>query len=240
MSSKADLVDVWVIDLHTLNATDVARCTMVLSPTEKDRMRRFRFEQDRAAFRAAHALARIALSSIEATVSPHEWVFEETSHGRPEISLDCGVPRLRFNISHTRGVVACIVTRDLDCGVDVELMHRCNDLHALAHTVLAPAELAKIAAAPDTERPTLFCRYWTLKEAYAKALGLGISLAFDCVAFELYEGSARLHSGSDEWYFAQWLPTPTHTVATAVRARGPVRLIRHCSMPHNIVTEIQV
>jgi 4'-phosphopantetheinyl transferase len=240
MSSRADLADVWVIDLHTLNSADVATCDVVLSSAERDRMRRFHYKQDQDAYRAAHALARLALSSCEAAVPPHAWTFEETLHGRPEISAQCGSPRLRFNISHTRRVVACIVTSDLDCGVDVELTHRCSDLHDLARTVLAPSEWATIAAASDTERPILFSRYWTLKEAFAKARGLGMSLAFDQIAFDLFDGSARLHAHSGEWHFEQWSPTPTHTLATAVRARGPVRLIRHCEMPHNILTKIQV
>jgi 4'-phosphopantetheinyl transferase len=128
-------------------------------------------------------------------------------------------------------VVACIVTAELDCGVDVESTPRCYDLHDLARAVLAPAELARIAAAPDSERSILLCRYWTLKEAYAKALGLGMSLAFEKIAFELYEGIARLHGHSDEWYFEHWSPTPTHTVAIAIRTREPVHLIRHFGLP---------
>lgn len=237
MNSKVALADVWILDLHTLDAAEVARCDVVLSPAERDRMRRFHFRQDQDAYRAAHGLARIALSSRETAVPPHAWEFEETSHGRPEILAGRGFPRLRFNLSHTRSVVACIVTRDLDCGVDVESMHRCFDLHDLVQAVLAPTELAPIAAASDTERPMLFCRYWTLKEAYAKALGLGMSLAFDRIPFELFEGSARLHDQSDEWHFEQWSPTPTHTLATAVRATGSVRLIRHRGMPHTILTK---
>jgi 4'-phosphopantetheinyl transferase len=239
MSSESNIADVWILEPHTLNASDVARCDLIISPAEKDRMQRFRFAQDRDAYRAAHALARFALSSCEVSVLPHAWVFEETSHGRPEIAAGRDLPQLRFNISHTRKMVACIVTRDLDCGVDVELIHRCADLHNHGQTVFAPAELARIAAAPDIERPTLFCRYWTLKEACAKARGLGMSLPFDGMAFDLCEESARLHAHSDEWHFEQWSPTPTHTLATAVRADGPVRLARHCGLPHNI-TEIEV
>lgn len=238
MSSKTDLAIVWVVDLHTLNPSEVARCDMVLSSAEGDRLRRFHFREDQEAYRAAHALARFALSSFEAAVPPRAWEFAQTSHGRPEISAEGGVPRLRFNISHTRQVVACIVTRDLDCGVDVESTERRSDLHGLVRTVLAPAELATIAAAPEPERAALFCRYWTLKEAYAKALGRGMSLAFDRLVFELGEGSARLHTNSDEWHFEQWSPTSTHTLATAIRARGPIRLIRHCGLPGNRLSAI--
>src|SRR5688572_22249625 len=118
MSPQSPVADVWILEQQTLTAADVARCNAVISPAEQDRMQRFRFEQDRDSFRAAHALARFALSSWESAVSPHAWVFEETSHGRPEIAARRGFPQLRFNISHTRHLVACIVTRELDCGVD--------------------------------------------------------------------------------------------------------------------------
>jgi 4'-phosphopantetheinyl transferase len=239
MSSESHLADVWTLKPQALQAADITRCNVVISAAEKDRMRRFHFERDRDSYRAAHALARFALSSCEAAVPPDKWVFEMSSHGRPEVAGGCGLPRLRFNISHTRNMVACIVTRDLDCGVDLEATHRFSDLDDVARTVLAPAELGTIAAAPDTEQPMLFCRYWTLKEAYAKALGLGMSLAFDCMAFELCEGSPRLLNHSNEWHFEQWSPSPMHTLATAIRAHEPVYLVRHDGLPHN-ATKIQV
>jgi 4'-phosphopantetheinyl transferase len=128
-------------------------------------------------------------------------------------------------------VVACVVSRDLDCGIDVESINGCHGMQGLARTVLAPSELGRIAAAPDTERAKLFCRYWTLKEAHAKALGLGMSVAFDKIAFELCEGFAHLRAHSNEWHFAQWAPTSTHILATAVRTRKPVRLLRHSGLP---------
>jgi len=191
MSAKDDLADVWVIDLVTLTAADVARCAAVLSPAESDRLQRLHFDADRTAFCAVHALARIALSSIEEAVPPSVWIFDKTPEGRPEISAGSGLPRLRFNLSHTRGAVACIVTRDLDCGVDIEATGCWTDLEAVSRTVLAPSELAAIAAVPDPERATLFLRYWTLKEAYAKGLGLGLSMRFDRIAFKLCEEFPR-------------------------------------------------
>lgn len=240
MSSQAQIADIWILDPNTLTPADIARCNAAISTAEKARCDKFRFEPDRDAYRAAHALARFALSWCERAVPPQAWVFEQTSRGRPEIAASGGFPSLRFNISHTRQLVACIVTRALDCGVDVESIDRCSDLRPDAHAVLAPAELARIAGASDAERPTLLCRYWTLKEAYAKALGLGMSLAFEDVAFVLHDGYGRLQTHSDEWHFAQWSPASTHILATAVRARGPVRLVRHCGMPRNVLAKKQI
>ena len=143
------------MEVETLKAADVERCNIAISTAEKDHLRRFRSERDRNSYRAAHALARFALSSCETSVPPDAWVFEETAQGRPEISAGHGVPALRFNISHTRSVVACIVTRGLDCGVDVESINCCSDHHDLDRSVLAPSELSAFAAVADTKHPTL-------------------------------------------------------------------------------------
>src|SRR5262249_37412745 len=145
MSSQSQIADVWILEQHTLTAADIARCNAAISAAENARMRQFRFEQDRDSYRAAHALARVALSWCETAVPAHAWVFEENAHGRPEIAARRGFPQLRFSISHTRELVACIVTRELDCGVDVELIDRCSDLHDDAPSTLASAELARIA-----------------------------------------------------------------------------------------------
>src|SRR5437867_2105719 len=225
MSSQPHTADVWILEQHTLTAADIARCNVAISPAEKTRMGQFRFERDRDSYRAAHALARLALSWRERAVPPHAWVFQETSHGRPEIAARRGFPQLRFNISHTRHLVACIVTRELDCGVDVELIDRCSDLHDHAHSVLAPAELATIAGASNTERATLLCRYWTLKEAYAKALGLGMSLAFilgTVAAKWVVLGRIKPGSGSRGNGVAQrW--KPRHSISPILRSRDQLR-----------------
>ena len=229
-----DLPSIWVVDVSKLGKVDILRCEATLVPAEIEQMRRFRFDLDRRAYCVAHALARQALSSFEPNVSPQRWVFELTAYGRPEIAKGYGFPPLRFNMSHTRGMVAVVVARELDCGVDVESVERFNCLEHLAANVLAPAELASLSTVPDSERPLLFSRYWTLKEAYSKALGLGMSMPFERIAFELREGGARLLNQADDWVFEQWLASPNYMVATAFRSRQPLRLLRHWGFPEPI------
>ena len=82
----------------------------LLSRDEHDRMQRLIFERDRMAFLMTRALARRMLSRY-APVAPADWQFITNAHGRPEISVrPAGTPDLRFNISHTTGLIACAVT----------------------------------------------------------------------------------------------------------------------------------
>ena len=113
--------------LPTASADALARLDAyrrLLTADEHERMARFVFERDRRAFLLTRALVRTTLSRY-AAVAPADWRFIANVHGRPEI-LDRpeGVPDLRFNISHTDGLIACAVTIGREVGVDVENIGR--------------------------------------------------------------------------------------------------------------------
>ncbi len=101
------------------------------------------FERDRRAFLLTRALVRTTLSRY-AAVGPADWTFVANVHGRPEI-LDrpAGVPDLRFNMSHTDGLIACAVTIGREVGVDVEHIDR-RLTHDVAGRFFAPAEVSDL------------------------------------------------------------------------------------------------
>jgi len=84
-------------------------------------------------------------------------------------------------------------------------------------------ELARLLVRPTLNEHTLLCRYWTLKEAYAKAIGLGMSLAFDEIAFELHDGYGRLQTHSRSkcgmFEYANGRHDTDASARTGVRAR---------------------
>jgi len=169
-----------------------------------------------------------------ASVRPAGWSFIANVHGRPEI-LDRpkGVPDLRFNLSHTEGLIACAVTIGREVGVDVEHVGR-RLTHDVAGRFFAPREVDDLKALPDDQQHLAFFDYWTLKEAYIKARGFGLALPLADFAFKLsppappqiaFEPS--LDDDPATWQFFQDWPTPQHRLGLAVRReRGdlPVRL----------------
>ena len=92
------------------------------------------------------------------------------THGKPYLS---SYPEFYFNISHSVSRVLC-VTDSLPVGVDIEQI-RPIDLD-VARIWYSPDEYAVYMAAPVNERLELFYDIWTLKESYAKAIGLGLDL----------------------------------------------------------------
>jgi 4'-phosphopantetheinyl transferase len=227
------------VDLvQTTNADALAHLDAyrtLLSADEHARMARFVFDRDRRAFLLTRALVRTTLSRY-AAVPPAEWRFIANVHGRPEIlERPAGVPDLRFNLSHTDGLIACAVTIGREVGVDVEHVNR-PVTHDVPGRFFAPDEVTDLRQLPVEDQPRAFFDYWTLKEAYIKARGFGLALPLGDFAFKLNPPNPPaitfepgLEDDPATWQFVQEWPTPQHRLALAVRRDGadlPVR-IRH-------------
>jgi 4'-phosphopantetheinyl transferase len=198
----------------------------LLSPDERQRRQRFAFEEDRHSFLVTRALVRTVLSRY-AGVAPEAWLFVPNGYGKPEIAGPDGVPPLRFNVSHTKGLVACVVSLDRDVGVDVEHVDRPSLSLRLAERYFAPEEIAVLRRVPPEELPRAFLDFWTLKEAYIKARGLGLAVPLADFAFHL-DGhdrvritfTPRIDDHPQQWQFTRFVLKERHKVAVALRRTG--------------------
>jgi 4'-phosphopantetheinyl transferase len=197
----------------------------LLSSEERVRCQRFHFAKDRHQYLVAHALARTMLSR-HADVRPEDWTFTTNSYGRPEIAGPEGAPPLRFNLSHTTGLVACAVALDREVGVDVENMTRPGEYVEMARRYFAPSEAAHVESLPIEHQQETFFAYWTLKESYIKARGMGLALPLADFAFQLEPGqpvhitfTASIEDNPSSWRFEQHRPGRQHQMALAVRCQ---------------------
>jgi 4'-phosphopantetheinyl transferase len=133
-----------------------------------------------------------------------------------------------------------LVTTGIDCGIDVECIDRIADIGGLGQHVLGPAERATLSRLPADSQREEFFRYWTLKEAYAKARGYGMSIPFDRLSFSRHRGVFQLWldpplaGDPDKWQFEQCQITPRHMLGIALRrGRAPNRRVfMHTTLPH--------
>src|SRR4029079_12674877 len=95
----------------------------------------------------------------------------------------------------------------------------------VAERFFAPAEAEAVRAAPAAEQVERFFTFWTLKESYAKARGLGLSLPLRQFAFTLGGPAPRvsfdpaLEDTGAAWTFFSWRATPEHRAAVCVERR---------------------
>ena len=199
----------------------------LLSPAEIERNGRFIFAAGRHQDLITRALVRTTLSAYHSDVAPHAWQFTSGPYGRPEIAAPRCHPALHFSLSHTDGLIACLVAAEREIGVDVEDTARSVSLETLAERYFSPPEARALRALPPEARRQRFFEYWTLKEAYVKARGLGLQLPLDRFSFHLEAGQPIRISFADglrddpaSWQFQLLRPTPRHRLALAIRCAG--------------------
>ncbi|MEA1674897.1 4'-phosphopantetheinyl transferase family protein [Nitrospirillum sp. BR 11163] len=169
------------LPLTLLDEAAYARLWPLLDEGEQIRARRFVFEANRREYVAAHGLARLWLGRVLGR-SPAALAFTLlTPQGKP--GLVDAPAGLDFNLSHTDGLVACAMTLEAGTrvGVDVERGDRRIGVE-VATAMFAAEELAWLDARPTGRSGPDLVTFWTLKEAYIKALGLGLSLPTDSFA----------------------------------------------------------
>jgi len=122
----------------------------------------------------------------------------------------------------SRGLVALAVTRGHLVGVDVERVDRVVR-EDIAERYFAAAEVRDLRALPAAAQARAFFDYWTLKEAYIKARGMGLAIPLADFAFTLAPPeppAIRFVDGFDDhpgrWQFWQAWPSDVHRLSLAV------------------------
>ncbi len=204
------------------NPTLLDRYRQLLSVEESERLERFAFQRDRHQFLVGRALLRTMLSCY-GSIEPRDWIFETDRFGKPEVRQTAFLPPLRFNLSHSGDVCICAATLRRDLGIDVERIENAVDTD-LARRVLSEAELEDTMSRPPDAQSARFFDYWTLKEAYVKARGEGLSIPFKSVQFKLHpEGWVRvsferqINDRESSWQFRQLAIQEGYKAALAIR-----------------------
>jgi 4'-phosphopantetheinyl transferase len=200
------------------DSTLIESARHLLGNEEMTRMERFRFSEHRHLYLVSHLLLRMTLSRYS-DILPKTWRFVNNDHGKPRLDPDAGSIPLCFSLSHTRGLSVVGVTREGEIGVDVEQVSRSVNAAELSRRFFSPEENAALEELPPGCLQAQFPLYWTLKEAYIKALGRGLSHPLDSFSFRLMgEKPFRIGFTAEEpqepekWRFALIEPRP-HSVA---------------------------
>lgn len=196
-----------------------------LTEAERSRAEALRLDRVRHEYLRTRLLQRFTLSRY-ANVDPSDWVFAGAPGHRPEIASPAEYSWLRFNLTHTSGLIACAVARDAAIGVDAERIDPLTDVEGVASRFFTPREAKALRRLDPDLRRVRFLQHWTLKEGCFKALGTGLTTAMDALqvtfeadaSFTVCFSSALPFSASD-WQFESRAPTSDHVLGLAI-AKG--------------------
>ncbi|HSD24550.1 MAG TPA: 4'-phosphopantetheinyl transferase superfamily protein [Solirubrobacterales bacterium] len=154
-----------------LDGRDANRFEPLLAADERDRAASFKFARDGERYVIARGLLRGLLAERLAE-GPARIRFAYGERGKPRLAQGSG---LRFNLSHSHGVVAIALCEGREVGVDVEARHDRLRIESIARRFLPPQVVSEMEGT-GADRSREFFRAWVRQEAYAKGRGAGLEL----------------------------------------------------------------
>ncbi|MBR8838429.1 MAG: 4'-phosphopantetheinyl transferase superfamily protein [Stigonema ocellatum SAG 48.90 = DSM 106950] len=185
-----DEVHVWCASLDQ-SASRFQQLTKTLSQDEQLRADRFRFEKHRQRFIIGRGVLRAILGRYM-NIEPSQLRFCYGSHGKPALATASPTGMLDFNLSHSGGVALYAFARDRQIGIDIESLRPVSEVEQIADRFFSIREYEELRAFPPSQQHNAFFRYWTLKEAYVKATGLGLSLPLNKFEVSLAPGDSAV------------------------------------------------
>lgn len=232
MPDALPLIEVWSAEASAGQPGELERrCTSWLTDEERQRAMRFRKDTSRNQHIVGRGMTRKLLTdSASESFEPSQIVLSFTPHGKPFVSSpqELACP---FNVAHTDSMVLFAnCPRNLypqngvvTIGVDVERISRRTDT-ALAQRYFAAPEVDYVFDHRDPEHQrAAFLRVWTLKEAFIKAIGTGLTMPLGDFAFENIDSprprvrmlSPALGDGQ-QWQFLTFAPAEGFVAALAI------------------------
>lgn len=225
----SDVARIWSADLEPA-AEIVDQLGALLSPDERERAARFSFRRDAMRWIVARATLREILGAC-LDADPRAVAFVHGEKGKPALATRAGHLDLQFSLAHSAELAVYAVTVGCPVGVDVERLRAVPGMDRIAERTFSSEECAALRGLPEALRPAGFFNCWTRKEAYIKAVGLGLSYPLARFSVSLAPGEpARLRSVEldpahvETWTMTALAPRAGFVGAVVVGAR-PVRVV---------------
>lgn len=219
-------VHLWLhrLDQPEGSILELAELAATLAPDEKARAARFHFDIDCRRFMAARGMLRVLLGRY-LHLDPKQIPLGQEIHGKPIL----GKPYqgyLNFNLSHSGPLTLFALTRHGAIGVDLEQIRPLYDLETMAELIFTPLEKEVWKAVAPDVRLKAFFQGWVRKEAYGKAIGLGLGIKLDQIEISLGSGQpgqwlqvAGQAGEYSRWSMVNFIPAPEHVGALAVEGQ---------------------
>ena len=176
-SSYAELsqhdVHIWYASLNQPLAS-FERLALLLSPDEQARAKRFYFEKDRIRYANGRGILRSILAYY-LNIEPQYVQLCYGDYGKPYLERHSAEMALDFNLSHSNDLALYAITRGKSVGIDLEHIREVADIDQVVKKFFAAREQVAFYNLHPHERREAFFKVWTRKEAYLKAIGVGLS-----------------------------------------------------------------
>ena len=199
----------------------------VLDDDERAKAARLVKEEHRLRYAMAQTILRHLLGRYTGT-HPRDVAFVRGLQGKPYLPQGS----LQFNITHSGYLLLAAFCLGQEVGVDVEKVEPKRPVLSLARRYYTPAELDWLKTLDNDTQARAFFQLWTLKEAFLKARGTGLSGGLNTFEYRINQpGPPELvwtkpeHGVPTDWSSVRLHPDSDYAAALVVSGElGAVEL----------------
>ncbi len=158
-------IDIWQFSLKEAHFD----CESLLSPDEHERKNRYYFKKHQRRFLIARASLRRILSAY-LNCDPKNLIFHYSKEGKPYLQSKQDI---HFNLSHSGDLAQCAIGCHNPLGIDLEAFSE-RPYSGIASMMFSKEENLMLNRMHYTLKPATFFHIWSQKEAFIKAVGLGL------------------------------------------------------------------
>ena len=189
---------IWKAETEELDLLE--ECLSILSEEELRKADYFKFKEARNQYITSQGLLRIILANYLG-ITPEKVKIERQPKGKPYSLND---KSLFFNISNSVGMCVLAFSRESEVGIDIERKRLLEDIQDLINKNFTTSEIRFITRNSE-ETLERFFRFWTIKEAYLKAIGEGMRLTPDNLEFVIDRNNVKLVSRKGVFEYEDWI-----------------------------------
>ncbi len=180
---------------------------------ELNKIRRFKRDKERTVSLISLALQYFVINTVFLKTDVFKKVnIKKTKYGKPYVD------NFEYSVSHDNNIVIIVTSFNGPVGIDIMSLNR-KIKFDLCKSMFSIKEYEQIKNIKD------FLIFWCLKEAYVKAIGLGLSVPFDKIGFEIGDKIKLYFDGiyKPNWHFNYFILQSEYVVAVAQETKFDIQ-----------------
>jgi 4'-phosphopantetheinyl transferase len=235
---KNEEIHTWFFNINQ-SMVVVKNFYRILSAEEKYKISKIRIEELRNRQIITKGTLRVLLSNYF-DCEPLDIEFQTNNYGKPEVIPLLNTPNISFNLSHSEDYLIVGLTKDHLFGIDLEKIVEIQNLDDVVGLCFSEYEKKWFRNLQPLQRPEIFYKIWTAKEAFIKAIGEGLSFSPNRISFdinpvkELKLNNILWEKDTENWQITSFHPVK-NTVSTIAANDKNLRLVHLTANPSDLI-----
>lgn len=201
-------VDIWLLNIENFILTNHRDYLSILSLDEQEKYHNFKITLQRDRFLINRANLRLILAKY-LSINPQEIVFNYSDKGKPSLNFNIHSDKIYFNLSHKNNYTVYGIGQ-YNLGIDLEKIDDKVKIENIAKRFFCPQEYQHLIQLKEEDKPAYFFTLWTIKEAYLKSIGDGLSGGLDSIYIQYIENNHKYQIFNNQgqklenWMIRKW------------------------------------